>query len=114
MLSRLSNISDAVNGPMLFIAGTSLVMLVGITAVMIYFTIRYHRRHSPVGQDIHGHQMLEVVWTDHPGHSRVWLLLVRLGRLQDHQVAARGCDAHQGHRPHVVVADGVRERRAGG
>jgi cytochrome c oxidase subunit 2 len=63
MLSRLSNISDAVNGPILFIAATSMVMLIGITAVMIYFTIKYHRRHSPVGKDIHGHQMLEVVWT---------------------------------------------------
>jgi cytochrome c oxidase subunit 2 len=63
MLSRLSNISDAVNGPILFVAATSLFMLIVITAVMIYFTIKYHRRHSPVGEDIHGHQMLEVVWT---------------------------------------------------
>ena len=63
MLSRLSNISDAVNGPILFIAATSLFMLVAITGVMIYFTIKYHRRHSPVGQDIHGHPVLEVVWT---------------------------------------------------
>lgn len=63
MLSRLSSISDAVNGPMLFIAGTSLVMLIGITAVMVYFTIRYHRRRNPVPEDIHGHRVLEVVWT---------------------------------------------------
>jgi cytochrome c oxidase subunit II len=63
MLSRLSNISDAVNGPMLFISAVSLVMLVGITAVMLYFTFKYHRRRSPVGEDIHCHQMLEVVWT---------------------------------------------------
>lgn len=63
MLSRLSSISDSVNGPILFIAGTSLVMLVGITAVMIYFTIRYHRRRNPHPEDIHGHRMLEIVWT---------------------------------------------------
>lgn len=63
MLSRLSNISDKVNGPILFIAGTSLVMLIGITAVMIYFTIRYHRRRHPVAEDVHGHKMLEIVWT---------------------------------------------------
>jgi cytochrome c oxidase subunit 2 len=66
MLSRLSNISDAVNGPILFIAGTSLVILIAVTVAMIYFTFRYHRRHSPVGQDIHGHQLLEVVWTAIP------------------------------------------------
>jgi cytochrome c oxidase subunit 2 len=63
MLSRLSSISDSVNGPILFIAGTSLVMLIGITAVMIYFTIRYHRRRNPHPEDIHGHRMLEIVWT---------------------------------------------------
>jgi cytochrome c oxidase subunit 2 len=63
MLSRLSSISDAVNGPILFIAGTSVVMLIGITAVMIYFTIRYHRRRHPVAEDVHGHRTLEIVWT---------------------------------------------------
>ena len=63
MLSRLSNISDAVNGPILFVSAVSLVMLIGITAVMVYFTFRYHRRHSPIGEDIHGHQVLELVWT---------------------------------------------------
>ena len=63
MLSRLSSISDAVNGPILFIAGTSIVMLIAITAVMIYFTIRYHRRRHPVAEDIHGHRVLEIVWT---------------------------------------------------
>ncbi|HKW15382.1 MAG TPA: cytochrome c oxidase subunit II [Candidatus Krumholzibacteria bacterium] len=63
MLSRLSNIADAVNGPIIFISAVSLFMLVGITGVMLYFTFRYNRRRSPVGEDIHGHQMLEVVWT---------------------------------------------------
>jgi cytochrome c oxidase subunit 2 len=63
MLSRLSSTSEAVNGPMLFIAATSLVMLIGITAVMIYFALRYHRRRTPVGEDIHGHNLLEIVWT---------------------------------------------------
>jgi cytochrome c oxidase subunit 2 len=63
MLSRLSNISDAVNGPMLFISAVSLFMLFGITGVMVYFALKYNRRRSPVGEDIHGHQMLEIVWT---------------------------------------------------
>jgi len=63
MLSRLSNISDAVNDPMLLVTITSLVMLIGITAVMVYFAFRYHRRRSPVGEEIHGHHVLEIVWT---------------------------------------------------
>lgn len=63
MLSRLSNIADVVNGPILFISAVSLFMLVAITAVMLFFTFKYNRRRSPVGEDIHGHQTLEVVWT---------------------------------------------------
>jgi cytochrome c oxidase subunit 2 len=38
-------------------------MLIGITAFMVYFTIRYHRRRHPVAEDIHGHRVLEIVWT---------------------------------------------------
>ncbi len=63
MLSRLSNIADQINGPMLFITATSLVMLIGITAAMIYFTFRYHSRRNPHPEDIHGHRVLEIVWT---------------------------------------------------
>lgn len=63
MLSALSNIADAVNGPILFITAVSVFFLVGITAVMVYFTIRYSRRRNPKPQDVHGHTVLEVVWT---------------------------------------------------
>jgi len=63
MLSRLSSIADAINGPILFIAATSLVMLIGITAFMVYFAWRYHRRRNPHPEDIHGHKVLEIVWT---------------------------------------------------
>lgn len=63
MLSRLSTTADAVNGPMLFITAVSLAMLIGITLVMVYFALRYNRRRSPVGEDVHGHATLEIVWT---------------------------------------------------
>jgi cytochrome c oxidase subunit 2 len=63
MLSRLSSTSDAVNGPILFIAATSIFLLVAITLVMIYLTIRYHRRRNPVSSEVHGHKVLEIVWT---------------------------------------------------
>jgi cytochrome c oxidase subunit 2 len=63
MLSRLSTTSDAVNGPILFITAVSLAMLIGITLVMIYFALRYNRRSRPVGEDVHGHTTLEIVWT---------------------------------------------------
>ncbi len=63
MLSRLSSTSDAVNGPILLIAGVSIFLLIAITMVMIYFVIRYHRRRNPVSEEVHGHKVLEIVWT---------------------------------------------------
>jgi cytochrome c oxidase subunit 2 len=63
MLSSLSNIADVVNGPILFITAVSVFFLIGITAVMVYFTFRYSRRRNPKAEDVHGHTLLEVVWT---------------------------------------------------
>ncbi len=63
MLSRLSPTSDAVNGPIILISAVSLFLLIGITLVMIYFALRYNRRRRPVGEDVHGHTTLEIVWT---------------------------------------------------
>jgi cytochrome c oxidase subunit 2 len=63
MLSRLSTTSDAINGPILLISAVSLVLLVIITVVMVYFALKYNRRRSPIGEDVHGHHTLEIVWT---------------------------------------------------
>jgi cytochrome c oxidase subunit 2 len=63
MLSALSNIADSVNGPILFITAVSVFFLVGITAVMVYFTFRYSRKRNPKPEDVHGHTLLEIVWT---------------------------------------------------
>jgi cytochrome c oxidase subunit 2 len=63
MLSALSNMADAVNGPILFVTAVSVFFLVGITAVMVYFTFRYSRRRNPNPEDVHGNTLLEVAWT---------------------------------------------------
>lgn len=63
MLSELSNISRFVNGPMLFITVVSVVFLIGITVTMVYFAFRYSRKRNPKAEEIHGHEMLEIVWT---------------------------------------------------
>ncbi len=63
MLSALSDVAERVNGPILFITAVSMVMLIGITAVMVYFTFRYSRRRNPRPSEIHGNAMLEIVWT---------------------------------------------------
>jgi cytochrome c oxidase subunit II len=41
----------------------AVVFLVGITAVMIYFVIRYSRNRHPVAEQIEGHTWLEITWT---------------------------------------------------
>lgn len=63
MLSALTDVAERVNGPILFITIVSVLFLIGITATMVYFTFRYSRRRNPKASEIHGHTMLEIVWT---------------------------------------------------
>lgn len=41
----------------------SLAFLVFITALMIYFVIRYSRKRHPTAEQIEGHTLLEITWT---------------------------------------------------
>src|SRR4051812_47859860 len=50
-----------------FIFGASLVLLLGITVVMIYFVVRYHRSRSPKPTSpANGNLWLEIIWTGLP------------------------------------------------
>jgi cytochrome c oxidase subunit II len=53
---------ETVDFVMLYIVGISVVLLLGITATMIYFVFKYNRKkgHQPV--DIHGNVILEIIW----------------------------------------------------
>ncbi|MBI1938515.1 MAG: cytochrome c oxidase subunit II [Ignavibacteriales bacterium] len=53
---------ETVDFIMIYIVAISVVLLLGITAAMIYFVFKYHRKkgHQPV--DIHGNLLLEIVW----------------------------------------------------
>jgi len=53
---------ETVDFVMLYIVGISVILLLGITATMIYFVFKYHRKkgHQPV--DIHGNIWLEIIW----------------------------------------------------
>lgn len=53
---------ETVDFVMLYIVGISVILLLGITAVMIYFVFKYNRKkgHQPV--DIHGNIWLEIIW----------------------------------------------------
>lgn len=55
--------SDAV---FFYVFGLSVVFLIFITALMIYFVVRYSKKRHPVAAQIEGHVGLEIVWTAVP------------------------------------------------
>lgn len=58
-----STFAHGVDLSLYIIAGISIFFLVGITAVMIYFVIRYSKKRNPKATNIEGNNTLEVVWT---------------------------------------------------
>lgn len=46
-----------------FIMGISIVLLLIITIVMLYFVYRYSRKRNPVPTNIEGNTTLEIIWT---------------------------------------------------
>jgi cytochrome c oxidase subunit 2 len=63
MLGGASTGSEKVDQVFLFITALSVAFLLSITAVMIYFVIRYRRSRGAKAQDIEGHTGLEITWT---------------------------------------------------
>ena len=61
--AHLITTTDAVDPVFMFIFGACLVLLLGITAAMVTFVVRYHRSRSPVPtSQATGNIWLEVVW----------------------------------------------------
>ncbi|MCP3888085.1 MAG: cytochrome c oxidase subunit II [Desulfobulbaceae bacterium] len=46
-----------------YILGISIFLLFGITAVMVYFVVKYRRSKHPVASDIRDNYLLEIIWT---------------------------------------------------
>jgi len=65
-MNELINPVTLVDRSFYFIIGFSFVFLFFITAVMIYFVIRYRRSRHPVAADIRGNLMLEIAWISIP------------------------------------------------
>ncbi|MBZ0179048.1 MAG: cytochrome c oxidase subunit II [Melioribacteraceae bacterium] len=59
---QTTNYVETVDSVMIYIVAISVFLLLGITAVMIYFVFKYNRKkgHKPV--DIHGSVALETIW----------------------------------------------------
>jgi cytochrome c oxidase subunit 2 len=62
MFSGVSNFVNTVDRATMFIFLVSLFFLVGITAAMIWFVIRYNKDRNPKSEFIEGNLTLEIVW----------------------------------------------------
>lgn len=59
--------TQAIDPVFMFILGSCLVLLIGITAAMVWFVIRYHRSRAPEPtSEATGSLWLEIVWTAFP------------------------------------------------
>jgi cytochrome c oxidase subunit II len=63
MFANASNFVESVNSTFLYIVAVSVILLVLITVLMIYFVIRYSRKRNPRATNIHSNLTLEIIWT---------------------------------------------------
>lgn len=63
MVHGWTNLYASVDDIFLFIVAVSLVLLVGVTAAMVWFAVRYNRKRHPRAENIEGNLALEIVWT---------------------------------------------------
>jgi cytochrome c oxidase subunit 2 len=63
MYSGASNFVEGVDNAFMVILGSSILLLIAITIVMLYFIFRYNKKRNPVATDIHGNNLLELIWT---------------------------------------------------
>jgi cytochrome c oxidase subunit 2 len=61
-----ANTTTAVDFVFWLIAGISVLLLLLVTGLMIYFAIRYSRKRNPKASEVKEHPMLEIAWTAIP------------------------------------------------
>jgi cytochrome c oxidase subunit 2 len=62
-MNGITDTVEQVDTAFLYILGTSLVLLLFITVLMIYFAVRFRRSRNPEPSDIRGNWRLETAWT---------------------------------------------------
>ncbi|MHA2609412.1 MAG: cytochrome c oxidase subunit II [bacterium JZ-2024 1] len=64
--AAVTTLQQMVDRNFLFILGVASLLLLLITVLMVYFTIRFSRRRNPTPEDIEGNAFLEWTWTIMP------------------------------------------------
>jgi len=62
MYPAVSNFAKEVDSAFYWIGGISVALLVGITAAMVFFIVKYRRSRNPKATPIEGNLLLEVTW----------------------------------------------------
>ena len=65
-MNGVANFTETVDSVFLFIGGISVILFVGIIAVMFYFIYKYHHKRHPKATMIAGSLKLEIIWTITP------------------------------------------------
>jgi cytochrome c oxidase subunit 2 len=58
-----ANTTGRVEDTFFYIVGISVVLLIGVTACMVYFVIRYSRKRHPQPEEVREKMWLEILWT---------------------------------------------------
>jgi cytochrome c oxidase subunit II len=63
MISGPADTAGLVEGPFFYIVAVSVILLLIVTACMIFFLFRYNRKRHPVAHEVRDNLWLEIFWT---------------------------------------------------
>jgi cytochrome c oxidase subunit 2 len=63
MISGPANTTGRVDDAFVYIVGISVILLIGVTACMVYFVFRYNRKKHPQAEEVKENVWLEIFWT---------------------------------------------------
>ena len=86
-----SNYVSTYNTAFYFIAGVSLLLLIGLTITMLYFIFRYNKKKNPVATQIEGNTVFEITWTVIPLILGACYVLFWMVRLETYHQTSERC-----------------------
>ena len=86
-----SNFVNTYNLAFYSIAVISLILLIGLTVVMLYFVFRYNKKKNKTATQNEGNTMLEIIWTTIPVLLGTANVLFWLGRMETDDQSTQRC-----------------------
>jgi cytochrome c oxidase subunit II len=76
LLAQASKLAEEVDRTFWMVGAVTVALLLGVTAAMVYFAIRYRRGRSPVVSTVAHHRWLEIAWIVLPTLIVCWMFAV--------------------------------------